>query len=250
MDNAFIATYFAWDHRTPHRLLRGVNKVLRKLRIRAQVTPPPPHMANVEARMNIFHLASQTAAYGIAGDVVEIGCNAGESSIVIRRVLDVYAPDKEFHVFDSFQGLPELGSEDARDGVYNKGAMVAGADRLRRNFQAVGLKLPHIHEGWFEDTVPACLPDRISFALIDGDLYSSTRHVLPHVYQRMSPGAIGFFGVYYDASVLPREHTPVCFRSPGVKRACDEFFADKPEKVSVLYANEYTNGYFRKLDEV
>ena len=34
--------------------------------------------------------------------------------------------------------------------------------------------------------------------------------------------------------------------SPGVKKACDEFLADKPESVSVLYSGHYTTGYFRK----
>jgi hypothetical protein len=52
--------------------------------------------------------------------------------------------------------------------------------------------------------------------------------------------------VYYDESIFPREGLPGEFRSPGVKRATDQFFADKPEKVSLLYAGEYSNGYFRK----
>ena len=43
-----------------------------------------------------------------------------------------------------------------------------------------------------------------------------------------------------------REDIRSTYASPGVKRATDEFFADKPEHVSVLYANEYSNGYFRK----
>jgi O-methyltransferase len=34
---------------------------------------------------------------------------------------------------------------------------------------------------------------------------------------------------------------------PGVKKACDEFFADKPEKVATLYAGFAAQGYFRKL---
>ena len=55
------------------------------------------------------------------------------------------------------------------------------------------------------------------------------------------------FGIYYDEAVFSRPHTPPWYKSPGVKQATDEFFRDKPEKVHVLYANEYSNGYFRKL---
>jgi hypothetical protein len=52
--------------------------------------------------------------------------------------------------------------------------------------------------------------------------------------------------VYYDENVYPRKGLSGGYRSPGVKRATDEFFKDKPEKVHVLYANEYSNGFFRK----
>ncbi len=104
----------------------------------------------------------------------------------------------------------------------------------------------HVHKGWFEDTVPKHLPEKIAFALVGGDLYTSTKHVLPCVYERMSPGAVCVFGVYYDDNVFSRPHTLSQYKSPGVKRATDEFFQDKSEKVSVLYANEYSLGYFRK----
>ena len=66
--------------------------------------------------------------------------------------------------------------------------------------------------------------------MIDGDLESSTRHVLPHVYSRLSPGGICLFGIYYDEAIFSRDETHGHFKSPGVKRATDDFFRDKPEK--------------------
>ncbi len=33
---------------------------------------------------------------------------------------------------------------------------------------------------------------------------------------------------------------------PGVKRACDEFFADEPERVSYIYSGAFSHGFFRK----
>ncbi len=247
MDNTFIATTFDWDHRTPTDGQRFLNKVLRKLRFRAQLTPTPSDMANVEARMNLFHLLEQTVANKVPGDVVDLGCNAGDSTIVMQKVITTLAPEKQVHAYDSFEGLPDLTENDSKDGVYVKGYMAAGLDLFTRKFQQLGLKMPHTHKGWFEATVPSELPDKISFALIDGDLYESTKHVLPHVYERMAPGAIGMIAVYYDEAIYPRKALAGGYRSPGVKRATDEFFKDKPEKVHVLYANEYSNGYFRKL---
>src|SRR5690606_3023378 len=124
------------------------------------------------------------------------------------------APGKEVHAFDSFEGLPELTDNDKRDGIYARGYMGAALEEFRRKFEALGLKMPHTHKGWFQETVPKHLPDRISFALIDGDLYESTRHVLPHVYERMSPGAIGMFAIYYDEAVFPRKWIHGGHRSP------------------------------------
>jgi len=246
MDNAFIATTLDWDHRTPKDWQRILNKGMGKIRLPIRLTPAPSNMANVEARMNLFHLLEQTVTYKVLGDIVDLGCNAGDSTIVMQRVITALAPEKQVHAFDSFEGLPELTDEDAKDGVYKKGNMAADLQRFKGKFNALGLKMPHIHKGWFEDTIPKNLPDRISFALFDGDLYESTKQILPHVYERMTPGAIGMISVYYDEEVFPRKGLSGGYKSPGVKRATDEFFKDKREKIFVLYANEYSNGYFRK----
>jgi len=246
VDNAFIATRFDWDHRMPRGWQVSANRVLRKLGIRAQLTPLPPAMATVEARMNLFHLLEQTIAREIPGDVLDVGCNAGESTFVMQTVVSRLAPGKTVHAYDSFAGLPALTAADSADGIYGEGYMRAGLGAFKRRFADAGLPEPEIHKGWFEETVPSQLPDTISFALLDGDLYESTRHILPHVYARMPTGAIGMIAVYYDESIFPRPDLPGEYRSPGVKRATDEFFADKPEKVSLLYAGEYSNGYFRK----
>ncbi len=250
MHNTFIATTFDWDHRNPTDWQRCLNKVLNKLHVPAKVIPPQPHMANVEIRMNLFHLLEQTLVRGVPGDVVELGCNAGESTIVMRRIMDELGSDKQLHAYDSFEGLPELTEADRKDGVYSAGHMAVGEDVLIKNFEQLGLRLPKIHKGWFQDTVPSQLPDHICFALLDGDLYESTRHILPHVYERMLPGAIGMIAVYYDEELLPRKDLEGGYRSPGVKHAVDEFFADKPEKVGMLYASENGCGYFRKQGAV
>jgi hypothetical protein len=125
--------------------------------------------------------------------------------------------------------------------------MSVSQERFHENFRKVGIDPPAgEHKGWFEDTVPDLLPQRIAFAFVDTDLETSTAHVLPHMYERLVPGGICMFGLYTDDTVLARPHTPTPFLSPGVKRAVEAFLRDKPEKAYVLYANENTNGYFRK----
>jgi O-methyltransferase len=65
---------------------------------------------------------------------------------------------------------------------------------------------------------------------------------LKHVYPRLTKGAICVIDDYSNPDVYP-EWTQL----PGVKRACDEYLADKPEKVEQLYSGVSPHGYFRKL---
>jgi O-methyltransferase len=48
----------------------------------------------------------------LEGDIVELGCNIGTTSLYIRKIMDIYNSNKEFHVYDSWEGLPEKLSED------------------------------------------------------------------------------------------------------------------------------------------
>ncbi len=73
-------------------------------------------------------------------------------------------------MFDSFEGLPEIGEEDRKDNVYAKSDVATPEEALYKNFAAVHLDPPHVHRGWFEDTVPEHLPGKISFAIVDGEL--------------------------------------------------------------------------------
>jgi hypothetical protein len=47
---------------------------------------------------------------GVPGAVVEFGCYVGTTSLFIRRLLDERDESgaREFHVYDSFEGLPDF----------------------------------------------------------------------------------------------------------------------------------------------
>jgi O-methyltransferase len=242
MDNFFIVQWFDWKPPKVSRRAEMVNRALKKLGFWTSLQPPRlvNRMTNVEQRMNLYHLASQVLAYGVPGDLVELGCNEGESSALIQRVIDEYDPSRRFHVYDSFQGLP---APQALDGaLFAQGAMKTGRDALVENFRRYGLRAPEIHEGWFQDTLPTGLPDKVSFAYLDGDLYESIKVSLEYVYPRLSPGAICLVDDYADPAVYPEAWNML----PGVKQACDEYLADKPERISFIYSAEMSHGYFRK----
>lgn len=197
-------------------------------------------MCDVERLVNIYWALSGVLVAGVDGEVVEVGCNAGKTSVFLQMVIDYFAPERELHVYDSFRGLPVVGEHDR---YLEEGDCAASAAAVDATFARWGLRPPQIHEGWFEDTLPDQLPESIAFAYLDGDFYESMLTSIKHVYPRLKKGAIVMVDDYGD-----REKNPQAWDMlPGPKRACDEFFADKPESVSVLVGtNDLGFGYVRK----
>jgi O-methyltransferase len=199
-------------------------------------------MGGVENLMNIYWGLSSVLAAGVPGEVAEIGCYQGRTSVLLRMIIDHYAPERELHVFDSFDGLPAPGPQDV--GYAAEGMHRTGQAAVRETFARWQVRQPVIHSGWFSQTLPTGLPDTLCFAYLDGDLYDSVLVSLEHVYPRLSAGAIVIVDDYCDS-----EKNPQAFPGfPGPKKACDEFFADKPEQISVLVGpGDMAAGYFRKL---
>jgi O-methyltransferase len=244
MDNFFITEYFDWRIKRVSLLDRVTSRVLSKLlgktefrsadffdgiytKITGNSIIPATSgvMTNIEQRMNMYHLVSQVLAYGVDGDFVELGCYTGDSSILITKLLQTHNSDKKFAVYDSFEGLPKARPIDGT--TYKEGYCTTSED---------------IHKGWFQDTLPNGLPDRISFAYLDGDFYDSIRISLKYVYPKLSPGAICLIDDYCDPQINPRGWNGL----PGVKKACDEYLIDKPEKMESIYSGIYSHAFFRK----
>src|SRR5450755_864773 len=227
-----------------------------------------PRMSDIDRLVNIYHMLSQVLVFDVPGSIVELGCNEGKTSIFLRMIIDYFAPHRELHLYDSFQGLPQRGKYDEHtnerdfqvtkqvfeensrkwglklsyDQYLNEGDFKVGMQQLEENFKAWGLKLPFVHGGWFKDTLPRFLPTSIAFAYLDSDLYESILVSLRSIYPRLSKNAIVVIDDYCDAERNPRAWPGL----PGVKRACDDFFTEKPEKISVLVGSwDLAMGYFR-----
>lgn len=147
------------------------------------------------------------------GSIVEFGCYIGTTSLFIRRLLDAHREMRDFHVYDSFAGLPEKTRQDgSAAGVeFTAGQLAVSKKQFIREFQKAGLRLPVVHKGWFNELAPAEVPEHIAFAFLDGDFYESIKTSLGLVLPRMSPG--GTIVVHdYAREALP-----------GVARAVQEY---------------------------
>lgn len=225
------------------------------------------NMISVERAINIYHLLCRAIYLNVKGEVVELGCNAGLTSILIQKTLNQHKCKKRLYVYDSFEGLPEKHQKDGKT-VFKKGKCKTSRNKFVENFKKFDLKLPKIHEGWFRDTLSRKLPNKICFAHLDGDFYSSIKESLENIYNRLERGAIVVIDDYCDPEInckmnknfknynfsflkhserikkLPIVNNPNIL--PGVKKACDEFFKDKNEKVEVIFGGFYPHGYFCK----
>lgn len=149
---------------------------------------------------------------GVEGDVLEMGCADGETSIYLERIIQAVMPRKKLHLYDSFRGLPEPSEYDGEH--FKKGQMRCKKEDVIKRFE----RIPEIHEGWFEEQE---YPDKISFAFLDGDFYESILVSLQKVYPRLSKGGIITIHDYTKDTL------------PGVEKACKDFFA----KESMYYEN-------------
>ncbi len=239
MHNMFITQGFDWANGGSRKARIG-NALLERIGWSARLVEPGStgHQTSVEQRINIFHLVGQVLAYGVPGDLIEVGTFAGHTATLIGQVIASEGRGQKLHVYDSFGTA--FGDSDPRRS-------------LERNFHTAGVLLPEIHQGLFEETLPSRLPDQIAFANIDvgfgahGEAAEAQakllEHILRHVYARMPRGAIGSLIDYWDSEL----HTNEVHENEGVTRGCQRFFNDKPERVQVLYGGCYTQGFFRKL---
>ncbi len=143
-------------------------------------------------QLRIILTALEGVQSKLDGSIVEFGCYIGTTSIFIRRLLDAYNDKREFHVYDSFAGLPQKTVHDASSAgdQFQAGALTASKKQFIWQFHKAGLYPPTIHKGWFKDLTSADIPDSIAFAFLDGDFYESIRDSLLLVLPRMQQGSV------------------------------------------------------------
>lgn len=153
----------------------------------------------------------------IAGDIAEVGVYKGGSAKLICEARG----GKPVHLFDTFEGLPNLCELDSSK-QFHKGDYSAAFESVKdylKNYPNV-----YFYKGLFPSTAGPVENKKFSFVHLDVDLYESTLNCLKFFYPKMNKGG----------AIISHDYPS----SEGVKKAFDEFFSDKPELVIDLLSYE------------
>lgn len=172
-----------------------------------------------------WHIVETIVEENIPGDLAECGVMAGAQPAVMAWVLEKHGispQDKQIHLFDSFQGIPEAGPRDteqpgigpknpaAQGRLISSGISSVSVQQVQANLQKWGCNMEYFqyHPGWFQESLPNVADGIGELALlrVDVDLYESTKFCYEYLYGKVVKG--GF--VIDDDWGMPENIAPPC----------------------------------------
>lgn len=148
----------------------------------------------------------------IQGDFAEVGVYKGNSA----KIMHLIDSNRKLYLFDTFEGFPE---KDVNVDVANPDKKSFKDTSLDYVIKFLGNNKNIVYcKGYFPDTTALVpLETRFAFVQLDCDLYQPTKSGCEYFYPRLTEGGILVVHDYYSGYW------------PGVTKAVDEFFYDKPE---------------------
>jgi hypothetical protein len=169
-------------------------------------TVRPYTMTEHEKLYALISAVRYIVRHKIPGDIVECGVWRGGSMHAAARTLDMLGDhSRDLYLYDTFEGMTEPEDVDVRvDGEtaaerlarFNRvGSAIwayASLEDVQAGFEQVPYPTERVHfvKGPVEETVPGVLPDEIAILRLDTDWYSSTKHELEHMYERLVSGGV------------------------------------------------------------
>lgn len=221
---------------TARPALRNVARALTPWRDRSDVYefsgrrwfwPQDPHFLAARERVNddipgiplprCYGLQSAIRSVAdVNGDVAECGVRFARSTVSLKLA---DPREREYFLFDSWEGLAEPTAEDRTNQVkeWHAGDIKSDEAQARANLsQWSGI---HFMRGWIPERFPEVADRKFAFVHVDVDLYEATRDTLNFFADRLSPGAVMLCDDYGS------------LKCPGARKACDEFVAQRGAKL-------------------
>ncbi len=159
----------------------------------------------------LYQFASATAH--LPGDAAEVGVYRGGTAYLLASLFS--KQHRGLHLFDTFGGIPAIADsvDIHREGDFSDTSLSVVTEFLHE-FDNISF-----HPGVFPHSVtPETDVARYCFVHVDADMYRSVLDSCAFFYPRLAQGGMILFDDYGFASC------------PGVRKAADDFFADKRHK--------------------
>jgi len=199
----------------------------------------PKTMLPMPRLFDAFEAITAINQEGLEGDIVECGVwNGGCVGLMAIANSKTGGPRRKFHLFDSFEGLPQPSQHDidvisdfklrhpgvvldgeSQTNPFAIGACVGDSQPAVEEFLVERLRISGddliFHKGWFQDTMPNCGSSigKIAVLRIDGDWYDSTRVCLEGLFDKVVRNGFVIIDDYGKFS--------------GCRKATDEYFRRK-----------------------
>jgi predicted O-methyltransferase YrrM len=153
----------------------------------------------------ITTLINHHQEFNVQGVICEFGCYTGISSAKLSLLASLLK--KQFLVFDSFEGLPnveEYGSEAQQD-IYESGQYSSTLATVRNNITKFGVpKVTSLVKGWFSETLPNFNAiETIAYAFVDVDLCKSCEECFDFILPRLQTNGVLFCHEADDPDYMP-----------------------------------------------
>lgn len=151
----------------------------------------------------------------LEGDIAECGTYNGSTAYFMALASEESDACRNIYLYDSFEGLSQPAAE---DGSYWRAGDLACAEDVARKNLAI-FRNVHFLRGWIPTRFNEAAGCSFCFVHIDVDLYQPTRESIEFFFPRLQPGGMLVCDDYGFESC------------PGARRAMDEFFNNKRERI-------------------
>ncbi len=178
-----------------------------------------------------FQVAHQLHDGQPSGDYYEFGVFRGHSLLAAQQACDeLELRDTRFYGFDSFSGLPSIDGIDRKYNKFFQGQFACPKSAVVKALSDRGFDWSRgeLIEGVYEESLTADLKGALDFqpamvALLDCDLYSSTRDALSWLADLLTNNSILMFDDWYSYDDDPQL---------GQQKAFAEFLENCPERTA------------------
>jgi hypothetical protein len=210
----------------------GLNKLASKVVYRLEGFRPA-NTATIEALDRAF---AHTSVNGVAGDYLEFGVFKGASLLHAQKLSGTLNLDQmRFIGFDSFQGLPPVPGQ--QQDVFYEGQYSCGEAQVRTWLSQHGADWTRLMlvPGFFDQSLTTEKKaglglTKCAVAMLDCDIYSSTKVALEWIDDVIAPGSIVIFDDWYaygddERSWLDGQRRAMKEHEPSSRWVFEELFS-------------------------